>query len=114
MVFNSSVLNSIARAGVIVGIYFLCFGCAAILPLRRTRADSSVDRRKTIFTWVWIAPGLLFFTFIYLKFVNSGYLLALACPQSAHGWVFGPQAGMRISRSTEDSQDLGFWSQRCC
>jgi 4-amino-4-deoxy-L-arabinose transferase-like glycosyltransferase len=80
MVFNSSPLNSFARAWVIVGIYFLCFGCAAILPLWGLRGNSSIDRRKTIFTRVWIAPGLLFFTFIYLKFVNSGYLLALAPP----------------------------------
>jgi hypothetical protein len=36
-----------------------------------------------IFTLVWIGPGLLFFTFIYLKFVNSGYLLALAPPACA-------------------------------
>jgi len=83
MVFNSSVLNSLARACAIVGIYFLCFGCAAILPLRAFRGDSSANRRKMIFTWTWIAPGLLFFTFVYLKFVNSGYLLALAPPVCA-------------------------------
>jgi hypothetical protein len=29
---------------------------------------------------MWIAPGLLFFTFVFLKFVNSGYLLALTPP----------------------------------
>jgi 4-amino-4-deoxy-L-arabinose transferase-like glycosyltransferase len=101
MVFNSSVWNSFARAGVIVGIYFLCFGCAAILPFRRTRGDSSVDRRTTLFTWVWIAPGLLFFTFIYLKFVNSGYLLALAPPVCAWMglWASSWYANLRLPKT---------------
>ena len=82
-VFNSSVFNSLARAATILGIYFLCFGCAALLPLRARSGDSSGHRRQAIFTLVWIAPGLLFFTFIYLKFVNSGYLLALVPPVCA-------------------------------
>jgi hypothetical protein len=82
-VFNSSVWNSVARAATIVGIYVLCFGCAAILPLRARSGDSRLDRPKTIFTLVWIGPGLLFFTFLYLKFVNSGYLLLLAPPACA-------------------------------
>jgi hypothetical protein len=82
-VFNSSAFNSVARAATILGIYFLCFGCAAILPLRARSGDSRIDRRKAIFTLVWIGPGLLFFTFIYLKFVNSGYLLLLAPPACA-------------------------------
>jgi len=78
-VFNSSPLNSIARAATIAGIYFLCFGCAALLALRA--GDSPAEHRpKVIFTRVWIAPGLLFFTFVYLKFVNSGYLLIVAPP----------------------------------
>ena len=34
---------------------------------------------------MWIAPGLLFFTLIYLKFVNSGYLLVLVPPVCA--WI---------------------------
>jgi hypothetical protein len=82
-VFNSSVWNSLARATAILGIYFLCFGCAALLPLRARSGDSSIDRRQTVLWLVWIGPGLLFFTFVYLKFVNSGYLLALAPPACA-------------------------------
>jgi len=82
-VFNSSGFNSLARATATLGIYFLCFGCAALLPFRARSGDSSSGRPKTIFTLVWIGPGLLFFTFIYLKFVNSGYLLALAPPACA-------------------------------
>ena len=85
MVFNSSVVNSFARAGVIACIYVLCFGCAAILPFWGGRGDVSVDRRKTMFTRVWVVPGLLFFTFVYLKFVNSGYLLALTPP--VYAWM---------------------------
>jgi hypothetical protein len=83
MVFNSSVWNSVARALTIAGIYLLCFGCAALLPFRGVRGRGPVDRRKAGFTLVWIAPGLLFFTFVFLKFVNSGYLLALAPPVCA-------------------------------
>ncbi|MGA2770555.1 MAG: DUF2723 domain-containing protein [Bryobacteraceae bacterium] len=82
-VFNSSVFNSLARAAAILGIYFLCFGCAAILPFRARSGSSSIGRRTTVFTLVWTGPGLLFFTFVYLKFVNSGYLLALAPPACA-------------------------------
>jgi hypothetical protein len=78
-IFNSSPLNSVARAATIAGIYLICFGSAALLALRA--GDSSVEHRsKVIFTRVWIAPGLLFFTFVYLKFVNSGYLLVIAPP----------------------------------
>jgi hypothetical protein len=101
MLFNSSVLNSVARACVIVGIYFLCFGCAALLPLKAIGRDSSIDRRKTMFTRVWMAPGLLFFTFIYLRFVNSGYLLALAPPVCAWMglWASNWYANLRLSRA---------------
>ena len=38
-----------------------------------------IPERKT-FTFVWIGPALCFFTFGYLKFVNSGYLLLLCEP----------------------------------
>ena len=79
-VFNSSLLNSLARAGVIAGIYLLCFGCAAIVPACGFHGHARADRNKIIFTRVWMAPGLLFFTFVYLKVVNSGYLLAIAPP----------------------------------
>jgi hypothetical protein len=82
-VFNSPVLNSISRGLVITGIYFLFFGCTALLPLLGARGAQTENRRKTIFTRFWIAPGLLFFTFVYLKFVNSGYLLILAPPLCA-------------------------------
>jgi hypothetical protein len=78
-VFNSPPGVSIARLVSIAGIYFLCFGCAALLTLRLPKIWSLHPSRK-MFTWVWVAPGLLFFTFIFLKFVNSGYLLVIAPP----------------------------------
>jgi hypothetical protein len=77
-VFNSSPVASIDRAITIIFIYFLTFGLTALVPLRWTRHSAPVDREKKIFTFVWIAPALCFFTFIFLKFVNSGYLLLLA------------------------------------
>jgi hypothetical protein len=80
-VFNSSPAYSIARAFTIVFIYFLCFGAASLAPLIAS-GKNSVDRAKRNFTLVWILPALCFFTFGYLKFVNSGYLLLLFPPAS--------------------------------
>ena len=83
-VFNSSAGNSIARLFSIAGIYILCFGSAALLTFRMGRTNSGTDpdadQGKKIFTWVWIGPGLGFFILIFLKFVNSGYLLVISPP----------------------------------
>jgi 4-amino-4-deoxy-L-arabinose transferase-like glycosyltransferase len=79
-VFNSSPANSIARAFTIVFIYFLCFGAASLAPLVALIRRGQIDIRKKTFTLVWIFPALCFFTFGYLKFVNSGYLLLLSAP----------------------------------
>jgi hypothetical protein len=79
-VFNSSPATSIARACTIVFIYFLCFGAASLAPLGALVRRAPVDPGKKIFTFVWIAPALCFFTFGYLKFVNSGYLLLVCVP----------------------------------
>src|ERR1700733_11814971 len=83
-VFNSSPANSIARAFTIVFIYLLCFGAASLAPLVTLIGKAQIDfqdkARKKIFTVVWITPALCFFTFGYLKFVNSGYLLLLCAP----------------------------------
>ena len=82
-VFNSSPANSIARAFVILFIYGLTFGAASLAPLgalaSAAPSAAQIDPRRKIFTFVWIGPALCFFTFGYLKFVNSGYLLLL-CP----------------------------------
>jgi hypothetical protein len=79
-VVNSSLLNSIARLFTIGGIYVLCFGCAALVSYKGLGPKRTVERDKKIFTWVWVLPGLLFFTFVFLRFVNSGYLLVLFPP----------------------------------
>jgi hypothetical protein len=78
-VFNSSPANSIARAFTIIFIYLLSFGAASFAPLVANRKNT-VDRAKRNFTLVWVLPALCFFTFGYLKFVNSGYLLLLFAP----------------------------------
>ncbi len=79
-VFNSSPANSIARAFTIVFILFLIFGAASLAPLAVMWRTQPADRRRLMFIAVWIAPALCFFTFIFLKFVNSGYLLLLSAP----------------------------------
>ena len=78
-VYNSSPVTSISRGITIIFIYFLTFGAASLAPLlHRPHSASNGDRRKKIFTAVWITPALCFFTLIFLKFVNSGYLLLLS------------------------------------
>jgi len=89
-VFNSNPAISLARVVSVAGIYVLCFGCAALLTFRKTAAVRSLDRQTKIFIWLWIGPGLLFFTLIFLRFVNSGYLLVISPPVFA--WL-----GLRAS-----------------
>ncbi len=76
-VFNSSPATSIARMFTILFIYLLSFGAASVAPLAARYCAVESDFRKKVFTAAWIAPGLCFFIFIFLKFVNSGYLLLL-------------------------------------
>jgi len=74
------------------GHLFPLFRLCRPTPAPARSGDSSGGRPKTVFTLVWIGPALFFFTFIYLKFVNSGYLLALAPPACA--WMgLWPQPG---------------------
>jgi len=80
-ILNSSLANTLARFLTIVLIYGLCFGAAAILPfLWRPPGGQISNGHLAVFTLVWICPGALFFTFVFLKFVNSGYLLVLSPP----------------------------------
>jgi 4-amino-4-deoxy-L-arabinose transferase-like glycosyltransferase len=79
-VFNSSPVTSMARAFTIVFIYFLCFGAAILAPLWPLCNPAPADKSKKLFTAVWVVPALCFFTFIFLKMVNSGYLLLLVAP----------------------------------
>lgn len=79
-VFNSSPATSIARACVIVFIGFLCFGAALMAPVGARYKSVPTDSARKLFTAAWLLPALCFFTFIFLKFVNSGYLLLLVPP----------------------------------
>ncbi len=79
-VYNSPIATSLARALFIAFIYFLCFGPATLAPLLAPRQPAASQKARTIFTAVWVVPALCFFTFIFLKFVNSGYLLLVAVP----------------------------------
>ena len=79
-IFNSSPVNSVARAITIVFIYFLCFGTAVVAPFGAAFSPAPADKSKTLFTAVWVVPAICFFTFIFLKLVNSGYLLLVAAP----------------------------------
>ena len=79
-VFNSSPVTSVARALTIVFIYFLCFGPAVLAPFGAAFSPAPSAGDKKIFTAVWVTPALCFFTFIFLKLVNSGYLLLVAAP----------------------------------
>ncbi len=89
-VFTSRIFTSLARLCVILAICVLSFGSATLLLLRPSK---SKNKNLQIFTWIWLAPGLFLFTFIYLKFVNSGYLLVLLPPACV--W-------------------LGFWTAEWC
>ena len=79
-VFNSSPASSIARACTILFVYLLTFGAASLAPLGALRRGIPADPEKRLYTIVWVVPALCFFTFIFLKFINSGYLLLLAPP----------------------------------
>jgi hypothetical protein len=75
-VFNSNPTVSLARLVSIAGICLLCFGGATAAAF----SGAAIARRTKVFLWIWVAPGLLFFTLIFLLFVNSGYLLVISPP----------------------------------
>lgn len=79
-VFNSSPGTSIARAFTVVLILFLIFGSAALALAGSTRQHDQSTSEKWRFAAVWTSPALCFYVFIFLKFVNSGYLLLLLAP----------------------------------
>jgi Protein of unknown function (DUF2723) len=91
-VLTSSIAFCVARVILIIGIGFMCFGTGIAFFLIKPANRSQVDRDRALFTWVWIAPGFLFFTLVFLLFVNSGYLLVLSPPifaylgQRAYAW----------------------------
>ncbi|HUE01673.1 MAG TPA: glycosyltransferase family 39 protein [Bryobacteraceae bacterium] len=76
---------SLARIATIMGIAILCFGCAAALVFRRDTREDSLRRKKRIFTFIWMGPAFLFFSLVFLVFVNSGYILIMSPP--AFAWL---------------------------
>jgi Protein O-mannosyl-transferase TMEM260-like len=90
-VFNSNPAVSLARLISIAAIYLLSFGCAALAAFPMRRKEAAIAPWTKVFIWMWVAPGLLFFTLIFLLFVNSGYLLVISPPVFA--WL-----GLRASQ----------------
>jgi hypothetical protein len=70
---------AVARMVTIGWIFVLCFGFASVFVFRPDASAKRADQRYKVFSWAWITPGFLFFAFVFLNFVNSGYLLVL-CP----------------------------------
>lgn len=91
-VFNSSPATSVARLFSIAGILLLCFGFGALFAFRSHPAESG----RRLFVWFWTAPALLFFTLIFLKSVNSGYLLVITPPLFA---LLGARASQWCGRA---------------
>ncbi len=77
---GSFLLLSIARLLLIGGLVVLCFGPASVLFARPLCTGPTKASRQKTFTWVWIAPALLFFTFVFFRVINSGYLLVIFPP----------------------------------
>ena len=69
--------STVARIFVILGILLFCFGVSALLVSVDT---PSFGRDAHRFLLAWIAPALLFFSLVFLKSVNSGYLLIVTPP----------------------------------
>ena len=76
-IFNSAIFTSLARFVLIAATGGFSFGPAVLLVFCTAKPVNGCVRN---FTWMWLAPGLLLFTFAYLKLVNSGYVLALLPP----------------------------------
>ena len=79
-VYNSSPFTSVARFFTILFIFALCFGSAGLLSVKVRRLWTGSTPGLKQFTCFWMAPALLFFTFVFLRFVNSGYLLIVLAP----------------------------------
>ncbi len=79
--------STIARVFVILAILLFCFGASAFLVSVDT---PSFGREAHRFILAWIGPALLFFSLVFLKSVNSGYLLIVTPPLFA--WM-GAKAG---------------------
>lgn len=100
---STFLLLSLARFITIAGIFVLCFGSAVALFARALWTREARRPREQAFTWMWITPALLFFTFIFLRFINSGYLLVVFPPVCAWlaGWASDWYRGLPVSSTTK-------------
>ena len=102
-VFNSSPATSIARGFTVGLIFFLTFGTACVGLAGLVRNRHSLNPEKMRFTLVWVSPAMCFYVFMFLKFVNSGYLLILIAPgclwlgHSLADWF----TGQSVARTTK-------------
>ena len=78
-VFTAPITMSIARFCLLLGMLALGTGAAGAALFARSPDPPELHAMKR-FTWVWIAPGFLFFTFVFIRSVNSGYTLVLLPP----------------------------------
>jgi hypothetical protein len=76
----SSPWLAVARIATVAWISVLCFGTASALWFQRPAKKIAEHAGLVLFLWAWLLPGLLFFSFVFLNFVNSGYLLVLSPP----------------------------------
>jgi 4-amino-4-deoxy-L-arabinose transferase-like glycosyltransferase len=78
----------VARFCLILAMLGFTLGAGLLLARRE---GPQLSREGRIFFWIWVTPGLVFFSGVYLLLVNSGYLLVLTPPLFA--WV-----GARLGR----------------
>ena len=76
---------AVARFLTIGWIFVLFFGAVVLLLFVKGGKPSIVPPRWRMFVILWTAPGLLFFIFVFLNYINSGYLLILTPP--AFAWM---------------------------
>jgi hypothetical protein len=77
-VLQSNLAMSMARGATVAFILGLTVGLGAVFFGMRIAAP--LNRKRSLFCAVWMCPALLFFTFVFLRFVNSGYLLLVTPP----------------------------------
>jgi 4-amino-4-deoxy-L-arabinose transferase-like glycosyltransferase len=75
----SSPWLAVGRILTMAWIFVLVFGSASVFAFWPKAKTEPGQPRRAGFVWAWIAPGMFFFAFVFLNFINSGYLLLL-CP----------------------------------
>lgn len=80
MLAGSPLFAVFGRMLTIGWIGMLCLGMAVAAIALQCPREKLGTRAAATFSWIWVTPGLLFFSLVFLKFVNSGYLLVIAPP----------------------------------